>query len=37
VLKVLSNVKTVGNDLNFKLATTATPTLLISEMTVGGE
>ena len=37
VLKVLSNVKTVGNDLNFKLGTTATPTLLISEMTVGGE
>ena len=37
VLKVLSNVKTVGNDLNFKLGTTASPTLLISEMTVGGE
>ncbi len=37
VLKVLNNVKTVGNDLSFKLGTTATPTLLISEMTVGGE
>jgi len=37
VLKVLGNVKTVGNDLSFKLGTTATPTLLISEMTVGGE
>src|SRR5215204_3972086 len=37
VLKVLSNVKTVGNDLNFKLGTTATPTLLVAEMTVGGE
>ena len=37
VLKVMSNVKTVGNDLNFKLGTTAAPTLLIGEMTVGGE
>jgi len=37
VLKVLSNVKAVGNDLNFKLGTTASPTLLIGEMTVGGE
>jgi len=37
VLKVLSNVKTVGNDLSFALGTTATPTLLIGEMTVGGE
>jgi PmbA protein len=37
VLKVLSNVKAVGNDLSFKLGTTATPTLLIGEMTVGGE
>ncbi len=37
ILKVLSNVKAVGNDLNFKLGTTASPTLLIGEMTVGGE
>ncbi len=37
ILKVLSNVKTVGNDLNFKLGTTASPTLLIGEMTIGGE
>lgn len=37
VMKALSNVKAVGNDLNFKLGSTASPTLLISEMTVGGE
>ena len=37
VLKVLNNVKAVGNDMNFKLGTTAAPTLLIGEMTVGGE
>jgi PmbA protein len=37
VLKVLSNVKAIGNDLSFKLGTTASPTLLIGEMTVGGE
>lgn len=37
ILKVLSNVKAVGNDMNFKLGTTASPTLLIGEMTVGGE
>lgn len=37
VLKVLNNVKAVGNDLSFKLGTTASPTLLIGEMTVGGE
>ena len=37
VLKLLSNVQTVGNDLSFKLGTTATPTLLIGEITVGGE
>jgi PmbA protein len=37
ILKVLSNVKAVGNDLNFKLGTTASPTLLIGEMTIGGE
>ena len=36
VLKALSNVKIVGNDLSFKLGSTASPTLLISEMTVGG-
>ena len=37
ILKVLSNVKAVGNDLSFRLGTTASPTLLIGEMTVGGE
>jgi len=37
VLKALSNVKAVGNDLSFKLGSTASPTLLIAEMTVGGE
>ncbi len=37
ILKVLSNVKAVGNDLSFKLGTTASPTLLIGEMTIGGE
>jgi PmbA protein len=37
VLKALSNVKAVGNDLSFKLGSTASPTLLIGEMTVGGE
>ncbi len=37
VMKVLSNVKAVGNDLSFKLGTTASPTLLIGEMTIGGE
>jgi PmbA protein len=37
IMKVLSNVKAIGNDLNFKLGTTATPTLLIGEMTIGGE
>ena len=37
VLKALQNVKVVGNDLSFKLGSTASPTLLISEMTVGGE
>ena len=37
ILKVLSNVQAVGNDLSFKLGTTASPTLLIGEMTIGGE
>lgn len=37
VLKVLSDVKAVGNDMSFKLGTIASPTLLIGEMTVGGE
>jgi Predicted Zn-dependent proteases and their inactivated homologs len=37
VLKVLKNVQAVGNDLSFRLGSTASPTLLISEMTVGGE
>lgn len=37
VLNVLKNVKAVGNNLSFKLGSIASPTLLISEMTVGGE
>ncbi len=37
VLKVLKNVQMIGNDLSFKLGSTASPTLLIGEMTVGGE
>ncbi len=37
VLKVLKNVQAIGNDSSFKLGSTASPTLLISEMTVGGE
>jgi PmbA protein len=37
VLKVLKNVQAIGNNLSFKLGSTASPTLLISEMTVGGE
>lgn len=37
VLNVLKNVRAIGNDLSFKLGSTASPTLLISEMTVGGE
>jgi len=37
VLKALNNVRVVGNDLSFKLGSTASPTLLIGEMTVGGE
>jgi len=36
VMKALRNVTMVGNDLTFKLGSPASPTLLISEMTVGG-
>ncbi len=36
VSKALSSVEAVGDDLSFKLGSTASPTLLISEMTVGG-
>ena len=36
MLTVLKNISMVGNDLSFKLGGTAAPTLLISEMTVGG-
>ena len=36
-MKVLKNVQAIGNDLSFRLGSTASPTLLISEMTVGGE
>ena len=37
VLKALKNVQAIGNDLSFKLGSTASPTLLISELTIGGE
>lgn len=37
VLKALKNVQMVGNDLSFKFGSTAAPTLLVSELTVGGE
>lgn len=37
VMKALQNVQMVGNDLSFRLGSPASPTLLISEMTVGGE
>lgn len=37
VLNVLKNVQAIGSDLSFKRGSTASPTLLISEMTVGGE
>jgi PmbA protein len=37
VMKALKNVKVVGNDLTFKLGAPASPTLLIDQMTVGGE
>lgn len=36
VMKAFRNVQMVGNDLNFKLGSTASPTLLVTEMTVGG-
>jgi PmbA protein len=35
-LDILKNIAAVGNDLSFKFGGTAAPTLLISEMTVGG-
>jgi PmbA protein len=36
MLTVLKNITAVGNDLNWKLGSTAAPTLLISEVTLGG-
>jgi len=36
MVSVLKNVAMVGSDLDFKLGSTAAPTLLISEVTVGG-
>jgi PmbA protein len=36
MVKVLQNVAMVGNDLSFKLGSSAAPTILISEVTVGG-
>ncbi len=37
VLSVLKNVELVGNDLSFRFGNIASPTLFISEITVGGE
>ena len=36
MLTLLKNITAVGNDLNWKLGSTAAPTLLISEVTLGG-
>lgn len=36
ILKALKNVQMVGNDLSFKLGSSASPTLLVTDMTVGG-
>lgn len=36
MLNVLKNISMVGNDLNFRFGGLAAPTLLISEMTIGG-
>jgi PmbA protein len=36
VLKALRDVKVIGNDLSFKIGSTASPTLLVESMTVGG-
>lgn len=36
ILKAFQNVQMVGSDLSFKLGSTASPTLLVTEMTVGG-
>lgn len=36
-LKVFKDVRMIGNDLSFRFGNIATPTLLITEMTVGGE
>jgi PmbA protein len=36
-MKALKNVQAVGNDLSFRAGSTASPTLLVSELTVGGE
>ncbi|HWS55057.1 MAG TPA: TldD/PmbA family protein [Pyrinomonadaceae bacterium] len=35
-LDILKNITAVGNDLSFRFGGTASPTILISEMTVGG-
>lgn len=36
MLNVLKNISMVGNDLHFKFGGLAAPTLLVSEMTIGG-
>jgi PmbA protein len=36
MLSVLKNISMVGNDLDFKFGGLAAPTLLVSEMTIGG-
>jgi PmbA protein len=36
-LKVFKDVKMIGDDLSFKQGNIAAPTMLVAEMTVGGE
>jgi len=36
VLEALANVEAIGNDLSFGLGSIASPTLLVSKMTIGG-
>jgi len=35
-LEMLANITRVGNDVSFKMGSTAAPTILISQMTIGG-
>ena len=36
IMKMLKDIAMIGNDLSFKLGSTAAPTLLIGEATIGG-